>query len=102
MFKLKKQQFKKIKNFLKRVPRTIGEHAFLTSLMLFFIAAILGGLVFYKYSILVEQRKSEFSENLLYFDEKSLKEVLKAWQDREIRFQAADFEQYSNPFKITQ
>jgi len=102
MYKLKKQQFEKIKNFLKRVPRIIGEHAFLTSLMLFFIAAILGGLVFYKYSILVEQRKSEFSENLLYFDEKNLKEVLKAWQDRQTKFQAADSEQYSNPFKITQ
>jgi len=102
MFKLKKQQFEKIKNFLKRVPRIIGEHAFLTSLMLFFIAAILGGLVFYKYSILVEQRKSEFSEELLYFDGKNLKQVLKAWQDREIKFQAADSEQYSNPFKITQ
>jgi len=102
MFKLKRQQFKKIFNFLKRLSKILGEHAFLTSLMLFFIAAILGGLVFYKYSILVEQRKSEFSENLLYFDENNLKEVLKAWQDREIRFQAADSEQYSNPFKITQ
>jgi len=102
MFKIKKKQLEKIKNFFKCLPRIIGEHAFLTSLMLFFIAAILGGLVFYKYSILVEQRKSEFSEDLLYFDEKNLKQVLKAWQDREIRFQSADSEQYSNPFKITQ
>ena len=102
MFKIKKKQFKKIKNFLKYLPRIIGGHAFLTSLMLFFIAAILGGLVFYKYSILVEQRKSEFSENLLYFDEKSFEAVLKIWQDREIKFQEADSRRYSNPFKITQ
>jgi len=102
MFKLKKQQFKKIKIFFKRLPKILGEHAFLTSLMLFFIAVILGGLVFYKYSILAEQRKSEFSENLLYFDEKSFEAVLKIWQDREIKFQEADSKQYSNPFKITQ
>jgi len=100
MFKIKKKQFKKIKNFLKRVPRIIGEHAFLTSLMLFFIAAILGGLVFYKYSILVEQRKSEFSENLLYFDEKSFEAVLKIWQERQKNFEQADFKEYSNPFRV--
>jgi len=100
MFKIKKKQFKKIKNFLKRVPRIIGEHAFLTSLMLFFIAAILGGLVFYKYSILTEQRKSEFSENLLYFDEKSFKALLKIWQERQKNFEQADFNQYQDPFII--
>jgi hypothetical protein len=100
MFKIKKKQFKKIKNFLKRVPRIIGKHAFLTSLTLFFIAAILGGMVFYKYSILVEQRKSEFSEKLLYFDEKSFKAVLKIWQERQKNFEQADFKEYSNPFRV--
>ena len=76
------------------MPRIIGEHAFLTSLMLFFIAVILGGLVFYKYNILVEQRKSQFSENLLYFDEKSLETVLKIWQERQKNFEQADSKQY--------
>jgi hypothetical protein len=98
MFKLKKKQFKEIKIFFKRLPKIIAEHTFLTSLVFFFIATILGGLVFYKYSILVEQRKSEFSENLLYFDEKSFEAVLKIWQDRQKNFEQADFNQYQDPF----
>ena len=102
MFKIKNKRFKKIKNSFKRLPRVLGERAFLTSLLLFFIAAFLGGLVFYKYSILVEQRRQEFSERLLYFDEKNLQEVLKIWQERQEKFEEADSMQYSNPFKITQ
>jgi len=114
MFRIKKQQFKKInkfdsaasaikiKNFFKKLPRALAENAFLTSLVFFFIAVLLGGFLFYKYDILVERAKPESSEKLLYFDEKNFEAVLKVWQDREIRFQEADFKQYSNPFKITQ
>lgn len=102
MFKVKNKQFKKTKNFFKRLPRILGEHAFLTSIMLFLIAGILGGLVFYKYSILAEQRKPESSQSLLNFDEKNLQAVLNAWQERQTKFQATGSKQYSNPFKITQ
>jgi hypothetical protein len=80
----------------------LGERAFLTSLLLFFIASVLGGLVFYRYSILVEQRRQEFSERLLYFDEKNLQEVLKIWQERQKKFEEAGSIQYSNPFRIAE
>lgn len=102
MFKAEKKQLKKIKYRLRLLPLILGERAFLTSLVLFFIAVILGGAIFYKYSILAEQREAEFSEKLLYFDEKNLQEVLVFWQARQTKFQEADSKQYVNSFKIEQ
>ena len=102
MFKIKKKQLRKIKNLLKTIPRIIGKRAFLTSLALFLVAIILGGLVFYEYIILAEQKKSEITQKVIYFDEKGLQEILNIWQERQSKFDQADFKQYLNPFKITQ
>ena len=102
MFGVRKQQFKKIKSFFEKLPRILAKNAFLVSIVLFFIAMVLGGLLFYKYDILVERAKPESSEKLLYFDEKNFEAVFKIWQDRQAKFQEADSKQYSNPFKITQ
>lgn len=100
MFKLRKKQFKKIGYFFKKFPRILAENAFLISLVLFFIAMVLGGFLFYKYYILVERAESQPSQKLLYFDKQNFETVLKAWQDRQINFQAADSKQYLNPFEI--
>ena len=100
--KIEKKQFKKTGNLFKKLLRVIGERAFLTSLVFFSIAIILGVFVFYKYSIMVEQKEPELSQELLYFDEKNLQEVIKVWQDRQVKFQAAGSRQYINPFKTTQ
>ncbi len=102
MAKIGKKQFKKTGAFLKKLPRALGENAFLTSLIFFAIAMILGGIAFYKYSILAEKEEPKLSEMLLYFDEKNLQDVLKFWQDRQIKFQEADSKQYLNPFKVGQ
>jgi hypothetical protein len=98
--KIKNKKLKKVGKFFKKLPRIMGENAFLTSLVFFSIAVILGLLVFYKYSILVEKKEPQSTQALLYFDEKNLQEIIKAWQDRQAKFDAADSKRYVNPFKL--
>jgi len=100
MFKLKRIKFKKIKDSLKRLPRTLAENAFLTFLGLLVIALILGGLVFYKYSILTKKVEPQVIKEPLQFKEKTYEEILKVWQEKEKRFQETDFKEYPNPFKV--
>jgi len=99
MLKLKKIKFKKAIEFFKKLPRTLGERAFLTFLGLLLIALIFGGLVFYKYSILVEKAEPEISKIPLKFKEKTYQEVLKVWQEKEKRFEEANFKIYPDPFR---
>ena len=97
--KIPKLKLKKIKDFLTKLPRTFGERAFLTFLGLLLIALIFGGLIFYKYSILVEKAEPEISEIPLKFKEKTYQEVLKVWQEKEKRFEEANFKIYPDPFR---
>ena len=58
--KIPKIKTKKIKDSLKKLPRVLGENAFLAFLGLLVIALILGGLIFYKYSFLVEKELKQY------------------------------------------
>ncbi len=98
MLKIKSKKFQKITKFLKGLPRIAAENSFLTSLIFLIIAMVLGGLAFYKYSILVEQRESELSEKPFYFNEKGFQDILSIWQEREENFKQADSKEYLNPF----
>lgn len=100
MFKLKRIKLNKIKQWFNRLPRILGGNAFLVFLILFLISLILGGLVFYKYSILIEKEKSEIIETPLLFEEKTLQEVLKIWQTRQKRFEEAGLKEYPNLFRL--
>jgi len=84
---------------IKKLPRILGERAFLTFLGLFFISLILGFFIFYKYNILARKTELKTTEKPLQFDEKTFQEVLKFWQEKGKRFQEADFKKYPNPFK---
>jgi len=92
---LKRIEFNKIREFF----RILGEEAFLFFLVLIFLALILGGFLFYKYSFLVEKAKLEILEEPLQFEEKTYQEVLKIWKEREKIFQEADLKQYPDPFR---
>jgi hypothetical protein len=99
---IRSKKLKKIGNFLKKLPRTFCERAFLTSLILFTIAIILGALVFYKYSILVERVEPKSNQALLQFDENKMQDIVQAWQDRQKTFDDVNAKQYINPFKLIQ
>lgn len=98
--RLPKIKIKKIKEFLKRLPRTLGEKAFFVFLALLFLALIFGGIIFYQYKILVKRTEIQITEEPLKFQEKTYQEILKIWQEREKKFQEADLKEYPNPFKI--
>lgn len=89
----------KIKKFLRETSRRAAQHLFLTFMILIFIAAILGLAVFYKYGILPQKSDPELGGELIRFDENIYQKVLKEWQSRQERFEAAKTKKYPNPFK---
>lgn len=99
MIKISQIEIKKLKSFFQKLLKILGENAFLTSLALLFIALILGGLTFYKYSILAERGKPEALERIPYFNEKTFQEILRIWQNRQKRFEEAGLKEYPDPFR---
>ena len=97
--KIKHISLKEIKKFLKKIPRVIAENAFLSLLAVLLLAFLLGGFIFYKYSILTKRVKPEVSEKSFQFDKDSYRYILRTWQEREKRFQEADSKEYTNPFQ---
>jgi len=89
----------KTKDLLERLPRILAENSFFVSLIFIFIAFIVGGFVFYKYSILAEKIEPQIIGTSLQFKEKTYQEILTEWQERESKFEAADSKQYLNPFQ---
>ena len=100
MPKLKQIKSKKIKDFLKKLPRTLGKRAFLTFFVFLLFALIAGFLFFYKYSVLAEKEIPEIFGNPLQFKETTFQKVLEVWQEKEERFEAADTKEYPDPFRV--
>lgn len=96
--RIPKFKLDKIKEFLGKLPRILGKHHFFTLLVLIFLALILGSLIFYKYSILVEQEKPEVLEKPLQFKEKTFQEILTIWESRQKRFEEAELKEYPDLF----
>lgn len=89
---------KLIKN-LKKLPKTLAKHSFSTFFMLLLLSFILGGIVFYKYVILIEKTKVETLRTPLRFDHANYQEVLNQWEKRQKNLEKIDFKQYINPFQ---
>ena len=98
--KIPKLKLKKVTDFLKKLPRILGEHSSLTFFGFLLIALILGGFVFYQYSFLAEKEKPEAFQPLK-FKEKTYEAILKTWQEKEKRLEETDFKEYPDPFLIT-
>lgn len=95
-----KIKIKKIENFSKKLPRILGEKAFFVSLLFILFSLVLGGLLFYQYSILAKKTEPKITEASFQFQEKIYEDILKIWQEREKRFEAADTKGYPDPFRI--
>jgi len=94
-----KIDLRKIKNFFKKLPRILCEHAFLTFLLLFLIIIIAGVIALYKYSILPQKTEPPFVKKPPQFKEKDYQEILKIWQERDKNFQDAGSNNFPNPFQ---
>jgi len=95
-----KLEFGKIKEFLNKSLRFLGEHFFFSFLLLFFLTLILGSLIFYQYVFLAETTEPNIFENPILFNEEAYEKVLEEWGNREKKIEAIDSGQYSNPFTL--
>lgn len=93
-----KKKLKKNKDFFLKIPRFLVEHAFLTFLTLIFFAFIFGGLVFYSYGALVESKEFKITEETFLFDEKVFQDIIEIREQKEKKFEEADFKEYSDLF----
>ena len=91
-------KFIKIKNFFKKLPRILGEQAFLTFLSFYVIAAIFGTFLFYKYSVLAERATPKITITPVHFNEASYQKILKEWLARQKKFEEVNQKEYFNPF----
>lgn len=96
---LKQIKLSKIKEFFGKLPRILGERAFLTSLLFIFLALILGGIIFYKYSILAQKVEPQIIEKPLQFKENLYQKVLEKWENRQKKFEETELREYPNPFQ---
>jgi len=101
MLKLKQIKLKKIKYFLKKLPKNLGKRAFLLCLILLLISLITGLLIFYKYSFLTEKETPEISKGPLQFKEATFQRILEVWQEKDKKFEAADTKEYPDPFRVS-
>ena len=88
-----------IKNFLKKLPRTLGKNVFIFFLVIVFLELILGGFLFYKYSILAEKTKIEIIEETIQFEEEIFQGVLDEWIEQRKSFNETEIKKYPNPFQ---
>jgi hypothetical protein len=90
---------KKIIEKLKKSPKFLARHSFLTFFIFILLDFILGGIIFYKYVILIEKTKVEALKTPLRFDNASYQEVLSRWTKRQENLEKIGSKQYINPFQ---
>ena len=99
--KIKKIKFNKIKTFFIKLPRILGEKAFLTFLGFLIIFLIFGALLFYKYIFLAEKVQPEITEGPLQFNEELFQEILQKFEEKQRKFEETKTKAYPDPFVRT-
>jgi len=97
--KIGKIKFKKIGNFLSKLPRFLGERAFLTFLGFLIIFLAFSGYLYYKYIFLVEKAEPEPTEATSQLNEKKFQKIMEIFEEKRKKFEEADKKQYPDPFK---
>ncbi len=98
MRKLKSIKLKDVKGFFRKLPKFLGERAFLVFLALLGLSMAFGGLIFYQYNTLIEQTESDPIEKQLKFKSKTYQRILEIWQEKENKFKETDLKVYPNLF----
>lgn len=93
-----KIETKKTVDFFKKIPRTIGEHFFLSFVFAALLAFLIGALIFYRFVFLTKNAALNILERPVFFNEDVYKKVLEEISNREKIIQELDSKQYSNPF----
>ena len=93
-----KIRLQKIGKFGKKVSWTLGEQAFLTFLVLFLLAVLFGGIVFYQSTISAKKFQPEVVKQPLQFNEELFEKVSIELQERQRKFEQVSTKQYPDPF----
>lgn len=96
---MNKEDFKNLEDRLSKFGRISAEHAFLSFLVLAFIALLIGVFLFYQYSILVQRTEPRITKESIQFKEDLYQEVLEQWQARDEQFEGVDMKTYSDSFR---
>jgi hypothetical protein len=90
-----KIETKKLKNFIKKIPRVLAENFLLTSIFLLILALFIGFLIF-KFSASL---KEEMPQKIEAFNKNLYQKVLEKFKEREKKFEEIDQKIYLNPFE---
>ncbi|MCK4454295.1 hypothetical protein KAU51_03045 [Candidatus Parcubacteria bacterium] len=96
---MKKIKTDKLEKFFKKLSRDLAKHAFRSFMLLVVFALIFGGVLFYKYSILIEKKEPQISKKPIQFKKEILENVSNKWIEREIKFNETDTKNYPDLFK---
>ena len=96
MRKIKTDKWNK---FFKKLPRSLAENAFRSFMILVCLALIFGCVLFYKYSVLAEKKEPEVFKKPIEFKENIFENILKEWENREVKFNATDTKEYPDLLK---
>ena len=99
---IKKNKVKKLKKKTEKFLKTLTEHVFGSFMVLVFIFLILGGIIFYRYSFLIEKMEPVSSQAFVQYEENVFREVSNQWLEREEKFKQAETKQYPDLFNLTQ
>ncbi|MDP2663910.1 MAG: hypothetical protein Q8P08_00420 [bacterium] len=92
-------ELKKIQSFFKKLPKVLVKNMFLSYLGFLLVSFVIGFVIFYYYSLSVEQSFEISEDELLKFDRDTYQKVLFEWQKRNERFSQIETKEYPNPFK---
>jgi hypothetical protein len=90
-----KIETKKLKNFIKKIPKVLAEKFLLTSVFLLIFAFLIGFLIF-KFST---SFKEEMLPKIEVFNENLYQKVLEKFKESERKFEEIDQKIYLNPFE---
>ena len=89
----------KILRFLLRSPRWAGESPFIGFLLLLCLALFLSAFVFYRYVFVVRKVDVSSEVRQVRLDQQKLEQVIKAWQERKVKFEQAESGRARNIFE---
>ena len=92
-------KFNKIKESGKKLFPALARHLFWSILASLLLVLVIGGITFYKYSILAQKTKAQTLENQVQFKDELYQKLLEIWQGREEGFRAIQTKEYPNPFQ---
>ncbi|MDP3093904.1 MAG: hypothetical protein Q8N16_04035 [bacterium] len=94
---ISREKFKKFLEFLKQIPWTVGNRAFLFFAIMIFFAIAAGAAFSLKYVILSQRQISDSPEPPI-FERQLLQSILETWQVRQEKLDKIDDKAYPNPF----